>query len=485
VRERLSGVAGVGAITATVTLLALQPVSFGRGAPTVLLLVVGGWLFVRGTFLAGAALFTAAEAEEHKWRFWLVPLQVVLAFGALYAAIWRLDAGSLVGAGLEPALVSFSVFAATLGAAGSIAPEGVLAELALVAEVALIAVVAGALVRRLHRGTGWVVGAIVVVAAGGIALALGQERRLPGDFQRAVSLTGYTAHDYRTEDARRALRTAVRLGAEWVTITPAWYQPTVHSTRMGPERGRTPTPESVETIIDRARDLRLAVTLKPHLNSLDGRFRGEISPRDVPRWFASYGRMLAFYARLAERTGVRQLVVGTELEGVSGHTGRWRRLIARTRELFGGRLTYAANYDEVFRLRFWDDLDLIGVDAYFPLSEEPDPSVSELVEAWRRPLGKLERLGERWDRDVLLTEIGYPSAESAVRTPYEARGEQDLDLQRRAVEAALTAVAEKPWIAGTTWWEWWSRPSKLDDGDTSLSLNGKPAADVIREWYTD
>jgi hypothetical protein len=72
-----------------------------------------------------------------------------------------------------------------------------------------------------------------------------------------------------------------------------------------------------------------------------------------------------------------------------------------------------------------------------------------------------------------------------VTTPYEARGEKDLDLQKRAVEAALTVAAERPWLAGMTWWEWWCRPSKHSDDDTGFALNGTPAADVIEDWYSD
>ena len=334
----------------------------------------------------------------------------------------------------------------------------------------------------------WAVTVVVlaVVAAGGaVLLAERDDRRLPPDFRRAVSLTGYSAHEYGNQDAARALRDAAALGAEWVTITPAWYQsaPAAHDIR--PHGRRTPSSVGIETSIRRARRLGMEVTLKPHLNMRDGTYRGEIEPRDVVAWFTEYRRLLRVYADMAERTGARELVVGTELEGVSRHSRRWRSLIRDARKRFGGRLTYAANYDEVFRIDFWDELDAIGVDAYFPLSKRPQPSVDDLVEAWQKPLARLERLHRRWDRDVLLTEVGYPSAESAVSTPYESGGRQDLDLQRRAVEAALTAFAERPWIAGTTWWEWWTQQSQLEDDDTGFALNGKPAADVIEEWYSE
>ena len=328
--------------------------------------------------------------------------------------------------------------------------------------------------------------ALAVVAAGGAALLVDRDdQRLPSDFRRGVSFTGYTAYDYSTDDAYQNLRDAADHGADWVTVTSAWYQAKPRSSTMGPEKWRTTAPESVAEVIGKARDLGLKVAVKPHLNSLDGTYRGDIAPRNLDLWFRSYSHMMRRYAGLAERTGADQFVVGTELEGVSGHERRWRRLIAEIRRRFSGELTYAANYDEVFRIDFWDALDFIGVDAYFPLAERGEPNVAELVEAWRKPLGRLERLHKRWKKKLLFTEIGYPSAESALRTPYEAKGAQDLGLQKHAMDAALTAISERPWIAGTAWWEWWSRASKLDEDDNEFSVNRKPAADVLREWYEE
>jgi hypothetical protein len=328
---------------------------------------------------------------------------------------------------------------------------------------------------------------VAVVVAGGLALTLddGERPELRDDFHRGLSLTGYSRDEYGNLDAARATRDARALGAEWLTITPAWYQSTPEAHDVHADAERTPSEDSVETAIRRARRNGFKVALKPHLNMLDGTYRGEIAPEDVASWFRIYSLMLQYYADIAERTGVSELVVGTELEGVSGHTARWRQLIRRLRDDFSGTLTYAANYDEVLGIDFWDALDTIGVDAYFPLSKSEDPSVSELTQAWTKPLDRLERLHRRWDKQVFMTEVGYPSAESAVRTPYEEEGAQDLELQKRAVEAGLTAFAERPWIGGTTWWEWWSQPSALEEDDTGFALNGKPAAGVIQEWYSE
>lgn len=477
--KRLRGLAGIGAVTATVTLLVLQPVSFDRGAPTVFLVVVGGWLFLRGAFLAAAGLFAAADDSGDDWRLWLVPFQIFLGFGALYAALWRLDPGSLVGAGLEPPLRKFSVFAASFGGFGGIAPESTTARVALAAEVVVVAIMVGALVRRLHRPTGWVLGAVAIVLAGGIALSFGEERRLGPDFERGITLTAYGAEAYASDAAYNAMREARDLGAEWVTIVPARFQEkkNFNGPRVDPQK--TQSDSSVETVIGRAHDLGMKVTLKPHVDLDDGSSRTEIRPDSLDEWFKSYEGMLSLYADIAERTGAEQLVVGTELKALSGETDRWRGLIDMVRGRYRGKLTYAANWDEFDRVRFWDALDAIGVDAYFPL--DADDSLGDAVKAWDKWIEKVDRVRRRYDKDVLLTEIGYPDTKSALAKPYDASGPRDAERQKIGVEAALTVWTEPDWAAGMSWWQWASDLSVREP----YALNEQPAAEVIREWYSD
>ena len=53
----------------------------------------------------------------------------------------------------------------------------------------------------------------------------------------------------------------------------------------------------------------------------------------------------------------------------------WWELIANIRQSYSGQLTYAANFDNYQEVYFWDQLDLIGINAYFPLrelQEQPD-----------------------------------------------------------------------------------------------------------------
>jgi hypothetical protein len=48
----------------------------------------------------------------------------------------------------------------------------------------------------------------------------------------------------------------------------------------------------------------------------------------------------------------------------------WRRVIAAVRGVTSARLTYAANFDAYQRVAFWDALDAIGIQAYFPLTDK-------------------------------------------------------------------------------------------------------------------
>ena len=322
---------------------------------------------------------------------------------------------------------------------------------------------------------------MVVVLTGGIALSSGEERRLNPDFERGFTLTGYTPDSY--ANASEALMAIRDLGAEWVTIVPTWYQEKAYFHGVRPEGALTPTDQSVEDVIEEARGMGLNVTLKPHIDVLDGTYRGDIKPDNLDEWFKSYEGMLSLYADIAERAGAEQFVVGTELDGVSRETDRWRGLIAFVRGRFKGQLTYASNWDDIGNVKFWDALDVIGVDAYFPLDAEP--KLAEVVEAWDKPVKQLEKLHKRYDKEVLLTEIGYPNTTSAIRRPYEVRGAPDPEQQKLAVEAALTVWAEPDWVAGMSWWDWSDDPSQTVPSDTGYALNERPAKDVIREWYSD
>jgi hypothetical protein len=240
--------------------------------------------------------------------------------------------------------------------------------------------------------------------------------------------------------------------------------------------------------------------LKPHIwlrHAGDGAWRGDIAmetEEDWRRWFESYRRFALHYAALAERLGMPAYCVGTELHAAArDRPDDWRRLIADVREVYSGELTYAANwYREVEEVAFWDALDFIGVQGYFPLTTGPVPTVEELVAAWEPHAAQLEALARRHGRPVLFTEIGYVSRPGAHAEPWvwpERHGRREpsspdgLELQAHAYEAFFRVFWHRPWVAGAYFWKWYPGYPAGTSAGVDYSPQGKPAERVMRRWY--
>ena len=210
-----------------------------------------------------------------------------------------------------------------------------------------------------------------------------------------------------------------------------------------------------------------------------------IHPSDPASWFAFYRAFIGHYARLATRTRAEQFAVGTELAGVSADRASWLDIISLVRVEYSGPLVYAANYDEYSQVAFWDAVDLIGVDAYWPLSQQSTVDVSQLQRAWLPIRTELAAFSAKADRRILFTEAGYTSQRGATTAPYSwrvshlpAHAEQAAGYQ-----ALLTSFSEQDWWAGIFWWAW-TVPSTDEDPALGYSPHGKAAERVVRRWWT-
>ncbi len=80
---------------------------------------------------------------------------------------------------------------------------------------------------------------------------------------------------------------------------------------------------------------------------------------------------------------------------------------------YKGLLTDAANHDgEEKDKTWWNAVDIIGVDAYYPiLPNVNSPTVDQIVSAWQPYLDVLTNLTTFWSMPIMFTEIGYCSAD--------------------------------------------------------------------------
>lgn len=236
--------------------------------------------------------------------------------------------------------------------------------------------------------------------------------------------------------------------------------------------------------------------LRRHSGGHHGKWRSDIamkSERDWQRWFANYDAFILHYAHFASRHEIGSLVIGTELAGtLPGHEAEWRHLIGLVRAVYHGRLTYAANwYDEADAVPFWDALDAIGIQAYFPLSKHSDPSLAELENAWRKRLPQLATLAQRFGKPIVFTEIGYRSTPDAAVDPWRwpdfsdaSKYRTDNTLQARCYQAFFDVVWPQPWFGGAYFWKWYPAPPRHPQRLTvGFTPQGKPALEVLRQGF--
>jgi uncharacterized protein (TIGR03437 family) len=286
--------------------------------------------------------------------------------------------------------------------------------------------------------------------------------------------------------------------ANWASVLVTWYQSNTGSTTIA-ANNTTPSDNALVQAIQELHNKGLKVMLKPHvdLSQDPSHWRGQIDPQDKDAWFASYTPFIVKYAQMAETQQVEGLCIGTELVMMSGsvNQARWYAVIDAIRGVYHGLLTYAANAtwaaDEFTSVSFWDRLDLIGLDGYFPLTHQSDPSLAQLVAAWHSNwqgldiVAAVENLHNAHpEKPVIFTEIGYRSFAGTNIAPYsytDTTGPADLTEQRNCYDAFYTVWSQQAsWVKGVFWWAWSVNPPGPNDID--YNPRGKPAEDVLRNW---
>ncbi|MGC8667026.1 MAG: glycoside hydrolase family 113 [Chthonomonadales bacterium] len=313
-------------------------------------------------------------------------------------------------------------------------------------------------------------------------------RSNPVVFQKGFSFAAWTADGFLGKASDDQLAAMKRGGVQWVSIVTLWQQATPASTVIAPAPLWTSTDESLRHVIREAHRIGLKVMLKPQIDLAGPGWRGEITftkEEDWQAWFASYRRFIEYHADLAASEKAELFCVGVELDGTRHREADWRQVVSSVRKRYKGPLTYAANWNRETDIAWWDALDYVGVDAYYPLADRPGRSVEDLKAAWRPYVQRLRDLSARVRKPILFTEIGYRSSIRAAMEPWEWALPQpvSLDEQARLYRAALDTFWDEPWFAGAYWWLWEVRDVPDAHADTGYSVRGKPAWDIVKAFY--
>jgi hypothetical protein len=314
------------------------------------------------------------------------------------------------------------------------------------------------------------------------------------DFMKGVAYVDWSVDDYSSIGSDRTISELIQpLGVTWIEIMLSCKQVDKPTTKIlcEPSVG-TPSDASLRHVVRKAKENGLRVMLKPQIlfdfsaqesiPSIEGVSGTEAA---WAQWFSNYMLMITHYAKLAQEEGVDAFNIGTELTHTSYREEDWRNVVKAIRSDFYGPLVYGANWDEAEKIQWWDAVDYIGVDAYFPLTNKLDPTVDELTNAWSKYVLALENLSIKWDRQIIITEIGYKSVDGANTAPYDYKRIAEIDLQEQAdcYSAFFKAFLGKSWWRGVFFWEWNVGPNQGGDYDPHYTVHNKPAEEVLRLTY--
>ena len=302
-------------------------------------------------------------------------------------------------------------------------------------------------------------------------------------FQKGMQYTGWSRDAYNTSWSDESLGLMRDLGVEWVGINVFWYQTSIYTSDIHADPELTPSNESVVHAIQTAHQLGMKVMLKPMVDPMDGNWRGVIIPTE--QWFEAYKRFIFFFAEFAEENDVEMFSIGCELVSTISFTEKWAEIIEGVRERYHGPIVYCANWPNYKLIEWWELVDYVGIDAYFPLTNKTDPTLQELKDAWNRIADDIGEWQATIGKPIIFPEIGYRSLDGANMEPWnwKATGAVDLQEQADCYEAAFQALWNRSWFYGMYWWSWEADPSVGGSGDNGYTPHGKPAEDVIADWY--
>ena len=252
--------------------------------------------------------------------------------------------------------------------------------------------------------------------------------------------------------------------------------------------------------------------------------------RFVTEFWATYTQQAVHFARIAEDEGVRLYSLGTETDRLfrtrpgsymTNDFGReLRSMVQSVRAVYSGLLTYDMHYDVLTASHFygsgsgaghlWADLnlDIIGISAWFPLTDSRPSTVLSVENFQTRYRQIFQNLliplaNRNPDRPIVFTEYGAmdvietpqkPGDTSAqnrrfIFTDWNGNGLDDgRETQANIYQALINTIAQYPGIVnGVFYWDNWitsdEQWARYWARRRTYAIRDKPAEEIVRSAY--
>lgn len=275
-----------------------------------------------------------------------------------------------------------------------------------------------------------------------------------------------------------------------------------------------PNLQDILISINKAKAQGFYLVLKPHVTLTASPHNRASWNTDVTKFlpsnfFPAWQKYLNDLATLVSARGVDAICIGTEIEILDWKfRDDWVALIKSLRSNFSGALTYDSLFEQwngtkdIEDVVFWDLMDFIACSFYVTLTQDDNTSVDTLRQLFTNNpygdhhdvIGYLRSISEKYGKQIVTLEGGYQSRSGGLWNVTVAPNNDTTinnDLQARGLEAYLWAlnVNKQDWFKGCSLWE--LNPDGMTPYYLStiwhtqyFSIYGKPAANVVKKWYT-
>ncbi|MBK7465479.1 MAG: hypothetical protein IPJ43_00970 [Saprospiraceae bacterium] len=286
------------------------------------------------------------------------------------------------------------------------------------------------------------------------------------------------------------------VNANWIAVIPYAFtpfgEPTVRYNQNGwqwwGER-----PEGIIETVTKAHQSQISVMLKPQVyihNSWVG-YLDFKTEEEWLQWESKYEEYISTMVDIAIQNKIELFCIGTELNiSVVKREKFWRKLIQNIRSRYNGKLSYCSNWDRYEEVGFWEELDYIGISAYFPLREEINPTKESLMEAWKPIVAKLKLFSESKHKKILFTEYGYLSVDGCAGKLWEIeplvkQKAVNQKAQADALDALYSSFWNEDFWAGGFLWKWFPHGKGHEEYiERDYDPQNKLAEKTIKHWFS-
>jgi hypothetical protein len=319
------------------------------------------------------------------------------------------------------------------------------------------------------------------------------------------------------------LQDFTKIGANWVIFSPSWtYSKESKLPDLSLTPGFNPLWSDLVISITQSRALGLDAAVFPQPVFADSPYQfWETAAKDNlwwHKWFEQYRTFILYHADLAAQTGASALIIGGDWlqpalpggllpDGKSSGVptdslARWQNLIAEVRNQYKGEIIWATPYPNSFA----NAADIISlVDKIYilistPLTQAATYSTLEVETGVTNIIDQdILAIHEQFKKPIVIG-LGYPSMVNAASmcvpdetevcgftSPLDQPSVQviktkvDLQAQVDIYNVFFAVLNQRAWIDGIISRGFYP-PAKLQD--SSRSINGKPAYDVVWYWFS-